>query len=272
MSNPINILNYGGGWQTVGICILIVQGKIRKPDRIYIADTGREKSSTWRYLEETTQPRMAEIGIDIEIAPRTLSYVDLYAHNGDLLLPVYTPTGKLSAFCSDEWKAQVIERYRKLRELGFSPDAIRAMPVDEIKEHMKRSIDRTYVSWIGFAADEYKRIKNPAARWFPLIELMLTKADVRALVTDAGWPPPTQSSCWMCPNMTNAQWREVRDTAPNEFARACAIDEDTRAQNLMEIGIPIYLHQSRVPLRDADLDAADGRGEARQCGLGMCML
>lgn len=31
----------------------------------------------------------------VEIAPHTLATVDLYAGNGDLLLPVYTATGKL---------------------------------------------------------------------------------------------------------------------------------------------------------------------------------
>src|ERR1051325_11218348 len=107
----MNILNYGGGWQTTGILVLIAQGKLPRPDRIVIADTGREKQSTWDYLETTARPHMREIGLEIEIAPRSLAYVDIYSHQGTIFLPVYTATGKMTAFCSTEWKARVIDRY-----------------------------------------------------------------------------------------------------------------------------------------------------------------
>ena len=132
----MQILNYGGGWQTTAMLVLIHQGKLERPDRIVIADTGREKSSTWRYLESTAQPKMREIGLEIEIAPRSLAKVDLYSHQGTILLPVYTATGKLSAFCSTEWKARVIDRY--IRQNGGPPVS-----------------ERTH--WIGFAFDERHR-------------------------------------------------------------------------------------------------------------------
>jgi hypothetical protein len=101
----IHVLSYGGGRQTVAMCVLIEQGRLPRPDRIVIADTGREKSSTWEYLSEVVQPRMQHVGLTVEIAPRSLAYVDLYAHNGDLLLPVYTATrsgkrGLLSGTCA----------------------------------------------------------------------------------------------------------------------------------------------------------------------------
>lgn len=247
----MDVLNYGGGWQTVGICILIEQGKLPKPDRIIIADTGREKQSTWDYLEANTRPHMEAIGLSIEIAPHSLATVDIYSHQGTLLLPVYGPTSKMTAFCSSEWKARVIDRY--IRQSGG--------PVASERTH-----------WIGFAYDEKRRIKGEEGRIYPLVDAMLTRADIRKLVLDAGWPEPTSSSCWMCPNMTNAQWAEMRDNRPQEFEQALAMDVELREMSMMEHGIPVYLHVQRKPLAEIDLDEPDRESVGRQCGLGLCMI
>jgi hypothetical protein len=233
------------------MCVLIEQGRLPRPDRIVIADTGREKTSTWEYLSEVVQPRMQRVGLTVEIAPRSLAYVDLYAHNGDLLLPVYTPTGKLPAFCSTEWKARVVERY------------LRADGVTE------------YTAWIGFAYDERQRIKNATRRAYPLVDAMLTKADCRRVISDAGLPMPPPSSCWMCPNMANSEWRYVRDTYPADFERACQLDEAIREEDQAQGRAGVWLHHSRQPLRTAPLDDDDGRDgklEGRQCGLGLCFV
>ena len=118
------VLSYGGGRQTVALCILVRKGLVPPPDRIVIADTGREKRSTWDWMGAYTAPLMREIGLEIEVAPRGLSKVDLYAHNGDILMPVYTATGKLPAFCSNEALAlSPEERLQLLQTL----DAIDAM-------------------------------------------------------------------------------------------------------------------------------------------------
>lgn len=268
----MNILNYGGGWQTTGMLVLIEQGKIERPDRIIIADTGREKSSTWRYLEQTARPKMQAIGLDIEIAPRSLAYVDLYGHNGDLLLPVLVKTGKLKAFCSDEWKAQVVNRYMKLCALGFDAQSIVLLPHDYVKALMKKRVDQDRTNWIGFAFDERSRVKDQTGRRFPLIEMMLTKEDNREIVRKSGWALPSPSACWMCANMSNEEWRGVRDNDPTDFEAACQLDEEIRENDLFNGGSGVWLHHSRVPLREADLDANDRKESIRQCGLGMCFV
>lgn len=254
MKNTVQVLSYGGGRQTVAMLLLIQQGRLPKPDRIVIADTGREKTSTWDYRAEVAEPIAQSIGLTIEIAPRELATVDLYAHNGDLLLPVYHPSGKLPAFCSTEWKRDVVRRY--LRSTGI----------------------RRATMWIGYALDERRRYKpqqddttGPWYRSFPLIESALTKADCLEIIRAAGLPIPPPSSCWMCPNMTNEQWRQVRDEAPEDFARAVALDIEIRQENEAEHGKPIWLHSSRKPLAEADLNEND-RKEGRDCQLGMCFV
>lgn len=248
------VLSWGGGRQTTAMLVLITQGKLPRPDRIVIADTGREKSSTWDYMDEVAQPLAQSVGLTIETAPHSLATVDLYSHLGELLLPAYTITGKLSAFCSTEWKARVVQRY-----LSGS------------------GVERA-TNWIGFAWDERKRIKTPkdetpTSKWnrsYPLCDLLLTKADCRTIILDAGLPMPPPSACWMCPNMSNTEWRGVREYSPVDFEQACQIDEEIRAEDIEQGHGGVWLHHSRVPLREADLDADDGRLEQRQCGLGLC--
>lgn len=272
MRPEIEILNYGGGRQTVAECVLVKRRILPKPDRIIIADTGREKSSTWDYLTEVTQPLLASIGLSAEIAPRALAYVDIYGLNGDLLLPVFTPTGKLSAFCSDEWKGQVVKRYLHLLSLGYTPTEIATLSESRVREEMKRRIEERFTNWIGFAWDERKRIKGTEGRKFPLCDLMLTKADCIKIIQDEGLPLPPPSSCWMCPNMPNEEWRYIRDNYPGDFEQACQIDDEVRTEDLERGNGGVWLHESRVPLRQANLDVDDRKGPARQCGLGLCMI
>ena len=245
---PTAVLQYGGGRQTVALCVLISQGRYPRPDRVLIANTSREKGSTWDYLEEVARPLLATVGLTIEIASHDLATVDLYGHNGDLLLPVYTRTGKFQTYCSNEWKARVADRY--LRAQGVAK----------------------HTSWIGFAFDERKRIKGTDGREFPLVDLMLTKADCRKIITDAGYPLPEPSACWMCPNQPNEEWRSMRSYSPDEFEKACLLDEEIREEDFERGGSGVWLHHSRVPLREADLGAVDRADVGRPCGLGLCMV
>jgi hypothetical protein len=244
----INVLNYGGGRQTFAMCILVATGKLPRPDKVLIADTGREAQSTWDYLDQHTKPLLSRVGLEVEIAPHSLATVDLYGHNGDLLLPVYTATGKFQTYCSNEWKGAVMDRY--LRSVG-------------ITEAYK---------WIGFAIDESSRIKPDKAKcWtktYPLIDMMLTKRDCIGIIERAGYPLPPKSACFMCPHRSNEEWRMIRDEYPEQWAEAVRIDEEIREEDDRH---GVYLHQDRVPLAEADLERVDRREPDRQCGFGWCM-
>lgn len=254
-ATPAAVIHYGGGRQTTAMLVLIQRGILPKPDRIVIADTGRENPSTWEYRDEITEPLARSLGLTIEIAPRSLAYVDLYSHQGDLLLPVYTATGKMSAFCSTEWKVRVVRRYLKEHDI------------------------HTATAWIGYALDERDRYKptkedatGPWYRSFPLLDINLTKRDCIQVIKDAGLPLPPPSACWMCPNKPNEEWRYLRDNYPAAFAQACALDEDVRAEDVAQGHAAMMQPHARVPLREADLEAEDRKGESRQCGLGMCFV
>ena len=240
------ILSYGGGTQTVAMCVLVAQGKLPKPDYVIASDTGREMPTTWEYAHKYMRPLLASVGLELHIAPHTLATVDLYSGNSDLLVPAYTDTGKLPTYCSNEWKQRVVHRYAR-QVLGTGTDLL---------------------NWIGFSLDEVKRIKNEDGRRYPLVELMLTRADCEYIIDQAGFPLPRKSRCWMCPHQHNAEWREVRDN-PALWQQAIGLDQEIRDND--ERG-GVYLHPQRVPLELADIDADDRREPNRQCAFGVCFV
>lgn len=228
------ILSYGGGKQTIAILVFIANGELPLPELAIMADTGRERTSTWRYLEAHARPLMEKIGLPFVIASHELATVDLYGHNGDLLLPCFTQTGKLPTFCSDEWKKLVVRR--KLRELGYGPDN----PVD---------------LWIGMSLDEVHRMRKSDKKWienyYPLCyDVKRRRHECVLEIKRFGLPEPPKSSCWMCPNMQNSEWQEIRAGDPNDWTRAVEVDYMTRSK---DTDGGVYIHHSRLPLDKADL-------------------
>ena len=246
------IFNYGGGRQTVAMCLLIAKGVLPKPDRIVMADTGKENQSTWDYLAAYTQPLLGSLGLRVDIAPHSLATVDLYSGNGDLLLPVYTIDGKLPGFCSNDWKKRVCERYLRSKDITEG------------------------TRWLGLAHDEPRRWRDQHnkrdGKWTtvcPLVDLMLNTDACLTIIEKHGWPLPITSSCIMCPHKRNAQWRHLRDNYPEQFEQACQIDEEIREND--EMG-GVWVHHSRVPLRQANIDVDESQSTVRQCSLGMCFV
>lgn len=269
MTKPI-IWSNGGGTQSAAIAVLISQGKLPVPERAVMADTSRECSQTWDYLENYLRPLLFEsAGLEVEIVPHSYSAVDLYSRpkegkRQELLLPVWTRegNGRRRPFCSGEWKRDAVYRYLREPERDYGP-----------KEPI--------IQWLGFSRDEIHRCKPAKQKWvdiqWPLIMgygLMFTRTDCVRIVTDAGLPKPPKSRCWMCPHQNNHEWRELRDEYPQEFEKALALDQEVLAWDERD---GLYLHHSGVPLAEADLSLPDmpehplfGRGE--DCDAGMCWI
>ncbi len=251
---PNGILSYGGGRQTVAICCLILDGRLPRPDKIVFADTSYENPMTFDYLRDVTQPAMSAAGMKIEVVGHEWSTVrDIYAHNGDLLLPVFTGDGKLRPFCSGEWKRNAVDRYLRVKH-GITGG----------------------VKWIGFSADEKRRLKDDPTRgnWtfrYPLNELGITSENCREIISAHGWPQPHRSSCWMCPNKRNDEWVYIRDNHQELFAKACEIDAETREIDQEAGKSGVWLHPGRKPLRQA-VDEGEQQEIYARCETGMCFV
>lgn len=247
------IQSYGGGVQSAAIAVLVASGKLPRPERIVMADTGREASLTWKYLRESVQPLLATVGLEVEIAPHSLALVDTHAKSGDgrPLFPVFTDSGgRLPNFCSAEWKRDVVRRW--LRQEGYGPG-------------------RPVVQWLGISKDEVHRARPSDLKWssieFPLLDLNLSRADCIALVERAGLPSPPRSSCWMCPFRSDVEWTALRARGDGDWQKAVALDEAIRHDG---VAGSLYVHRSAKPLAEVEFRHENQRELFDVCEEGRC--
>lgn len=241
----------GGGVQSAAIAALIVQGKLR-PDLAVIVDTEREQSTTWQYMERYVAPALSKVGVTLNRVRRSdFESRDLHSSNGTLLIPVFTTkggtVGKLSNYCSSYWKREVIKRWANAQGV--------------------KAVDL----WLGISVDEMERVQTEKyAKWrtrYPLIEQRMNRGDCVTLVESMGWPTPPRSSCWMCPNHTQHEWRDIRDNKPADWQAAIKLDRELRQRDPHA-----FLHSDCVPLEMADLDDANGVLFGHACTSGHCFV
>ena len=149
MKNRTQIWSSGGGVQSTAIAALIVQGKLPKPDLAVIADTERELSTTWTYMDAVTLPALASVGVTLHRVKKSkYATVDLYggADGNSLLIPAFTTQGdeigKLPGFCSNEWKFRVVQRW------ATAEHGVKAATL-----------------WMGISTDETQRVNFPTGKW-----------------------------------------------------------------------------------------------------------
>ena len=254
----VQLWSSGGGTQSTAIAVLILQGRLPKPDLAVIADTGREKASTWAYLQDYVEPALAAIGVHIHrIKKNNYGAPDIVAFNGkDVLMPMWTrqngDLGKMKTMCSTEWKQRPVRRFAS----GEYPAA-------------------QFRVWMGMSYDEPKRIKPTLEEkwlnWYPLFDMRLTRSDCIDLVQAYGWPIPPQSSCWMCPNRRAQQWKAMSIENPQEFLKAVALEDEIREGHDDQM----FFHEYGVPLAQAVLMTPPEQPklfDTERCDSGQCFL
>ena len=113
----LQVWSSGGGTQSAAIAALIVSKELERPDVAVIADTGYEQATTWQYMDEVITPALATVGVKLHrITAQQWATVGLFSKKQhSLLIPAYTTqgqtVGKLPAFCSQEWKKRVVQRW-----------------------------------------------------------------------------------------------------------------------------------------------------------------
>ncbi len=261
----IDIFSSGGGTQSCAITALIIQGKLPRPDYIVIADTGRECSQTWKYLDSILKPELSKLGIKIDrIGHEWFSMPshgkDYIGHNGNSLwVGAWTnltgKPGKLPGYCSSKWKAEAIDRYLS-RNYGITRSK--------------------YIKWIGFSTDEWRRaqrimtsedgkkhlVRLPLCQDYPL-----NRQQAILEVKRIGWPDPPRSRCWMCPNQSDDEWRELKLSYPNEFQKAVHFEKEMQAFDPCA-----WLHKSCVPLDVVDFSKEPSLLDAQYCDSGVCFV
>lgn len=249
------IMSSGGGTQSAAIIALIIQQRLPKPDMIAIVDTEREHPDVWKYHNEIIQPMLAKVGMEIHrIKKSDFATVDLWSKGkGGCLMPVFVKGGgKAPTYCSNEWKLRVLERFAR-------------------SEGIETSQQRR---WIGFSMDEaarYHRMresddyKNGKIR-FPLIDdIPMFRHEAIKIVENVGWPTPPRSACWMCPNHTENEWRNLKINNPEAFQKAVELEREVQQREPNS-----FFHKSCIPLDEVDFG---NEGDLfRACDSGMCFV
>ena len=225
-------MSYGGGKQTVAMITMVLDGQLSKPDIIVMADTSREVTTTFEYLEQIVQPALRGINLKVEIVGHEYANRDITKGAGEaMLLPAFTrqsgKIGKMPTFCSNEWKQRPIRRW--LKEKGVTDTDV----------------------WLGISTDEAERMKSSGLQWYrhvyPLVELapMSRQACVNQ-VSRYGWEVPYKSRCWMCPNQSPAAWQQMKRLNNGDFDKAVELEKDIRQNDEH-----VYFHPLAIPLNEA---------------------
>jgi len=244
----------GGGVQSAAIAVLVVEKRLPAPEIAVMVDTGREKSSTWRYVDDVLRPELARAGVELQIVRKAdFTDIDLWSRNGKhILVGGFTNktghVGKLTNFCSGEWKRDVIGRY--LRSVGVE----------------------CCDNWLGISAEEVGRVRISRRSWcrnrYPLLFDLtppLRRGDCIRIVEEAGWPRAPRSSCWMCPGMSSDEWLELKDNWPGDFGAAVKLEAEVRLKDAN-----FFLHQSCRPLDQVDFSSQGVLFANVACASGYC--
>lgn len=267
----LRILNWGLGQDSTTIALLAEHGELPPFDAIIWADTQQEPQEvydTLAWVEPLLTPPVymvtaGDLGADMLAVTKRHAAEHLTAgqrgqppfwvkNAPNLAYATAVSGGQLWRKCTQDYKITPIRRL--LRRLLKAP-AMGRLPAGVWIEQC-----------IGFPLDELGRTFCSDVQWivntFPLIDLRMRKRDCASWLTDHGYPVPPKSSCRFCPYHSNAYWRRMRDTQPEEWNKAVAFEAALHQGKLPGVrGIP-YLHKSMVPLPLAPIDEAEtGQGE-----------
>lgn len=250
----LRLLSLGAGVQSTTLALMVAEGSLGRLDGTIFADTGWEPAGVYEHLAKLRDVLNAA-GVPLHVVS-----------SGDLRNDAINPAHRYASIpyfvrnpdgsegmgrrqCTSEYKLSPINR--KVRELlGATPPDFKRVPKGAHAEQ-----------WIGFSADEVGRVSDRdgvsyITKRYPLIELGMDRKACTRWLDSRGWTTVTKSACIGCPYHGNAQWRDMRDNRPAEWADAVAFDEAIRKGGAR--GLPpngeAFLHRSRVPLPLAPID------------------
>lgn len=251
MSDRPTVISLGAGVQSTALALMAAAGDLDtlgpRPELAIFADTGWEPAATYAHLDRLELELAGRLEV-IRVSAGDLRQDTIDAAAGDgagfAVIPLYVTNadGKraiLRRQCTREYKLEPI--YRELRRRDLNPVTL----------------------YLGITLDEVQRMKPARVQWarnaWPLIERRLTRHDCARYLETAGWADVPKSACIGCPYHAAAQWRDLRDNSPDEWADAVAFDAAIR--RLPRIDGEAFLHPSRVPLNEVDLTTREDLGQ-----------
>jgi hypothetical protein len=239
----LTVLSLGAGVQSTCLALMAAKGLITPmPDCAIFADTGWEPERVYKHLAwlQTMLPFPVHIvsrgNIREDITSGTNSTGQRFASVPWFILSPEGKKGMGRRQCTKEYKLQPI--LRKVVELNGG----------------KRPKGGTSML-IGISTDEVMRMRPSRVQYVanrhPLIELGMSRQACLDWMAANGYPLAPKSSCIGCPFRSDAQWADLRDNAPEEWADAVAADREIRDHPRMKG--QQFMHAARVPLDEVVL-------------------
>ena len=235
----MRIISLGWGVQSFTLAAMVALGELEPVDAVVHADTGHERSGTYKFAEEWT-PWLQEHGVNVITVYNELTApVDEW---GGVYVPAFTSTsrtkGQLRRQCTHRWKVVPMRRWLQLNRIGERVDQLLGISLDEA--HRARQ-------------SEVKYITNN----YPLIERKMTRGACKAWLLSNGLEIPVKSSCTFCPYHNMAAWRDVNRSS-DDWDEAVAFDRAIRGKRPPH---DVFIHPARIPLEDVDLRTLQEKGQ-----------
>ena len=266
-AKPLEILSLGAGVQSTTVYLMSLHGELPPFDHVIFSDTGWEPKEVYEHLEKL-KAAAEDAGTTIEVVsagnirqdhldPQPVHLIRNPVKRPDLMgkqrtfIPFFVVgadkrKGKTFRTCTKTYKIEPVERQIRAH-LGLAPG--QRWPLTHVVNQS-----------LGISWDEVQRVRvsdRPAiVNQYPLIDRRMTRDDYHKWMADHGWSAP-RSACIGCPFHRNAEWRRIRDNDPESWSDAIEFDDTFRArwaEGLTTIDGEPFLHDSRVPLRDANID------------------
>jgi len=256
----LRVLSLGAGVQSSVLALMAAKGEIGpKLDCAIFADTQYEPKAVYEHLqwlvETVSNPLRVKFPFPVyqvtagNIKEDSMAGLNIFGTKFSSM-PLFT-TGKMGMRqCTNDYKIQPVKKETR-KQLGLA--------------HRQRAPKEPVVEqWLGISTDEMPRMKISREKYvqnrWPLIEENMNRRDCLAWF-DKNYPgrPLPKSACITCPFRTNAEWRDMRNNSPDDWAEAVEFDYAIRD---VSDGEKQYSHKSCVPLDEVDLSTAADKGQA----------
>ena len=243
-----HILSFGAGVNTVALMVMLIRDGAPL-DGVIFADTGGETPATYDSVE-VARDYLANHHIPLTVVCASPRKTDLY---GTALRRRVIPSVQWR-WCTRDFKVNPIHRY-----------------YSDLGGHINQ--------YIGIGFDEIHRMKDSREDYitniYPLIENRLTRQDCIGIIVEAGLPIPEKSGCYFCPFNSTERWRQLLDRYPDLFAKAIALEENSKHFPSQRLTDQVFRERDRVTLREYRHRLELGAGiahipEGMACG-GDCM-
>ena len=281
MKPLLTTLNYSGGRQSSALLWMVIRGEIETPKNFVVinANPGMERGETYRY-----QAMMADeckrAGLEVFNATGPNLYSDIVNIPADATRldnpPYWTKgrkgrIGRLVQKCTKHYKIAPMDRV--VRQILFDRFGI--------SKKSGRLGNNIVEKWIGFSADEERRITDSHTKYvyfrYPLAEMGMDIDDVMKWYRDAGIsPPPLRSMCNACFAHGLRSLKDMYDNHPGDWAQAVAVDDSIRDWKQIGVDEPCYVSSTLIPLRvlaENDFRTGDElTDELNTCDSGYCFI